>query len=81
MQTDFSNLDDIFAAFGGAGALAEAAGVTPSHARVFRARKSIPVDYWPSIIASARDKGIAIDERVLVRVHTAPRQEPSEAAE
>lgn len=42
-----------------------------------RQRGSIPVLYWPRIVAAAKDKGIAIDNDVLVYVH---QRSPSDEA-
>lgn len=44
--------DDVFAAFDGPTALGKAIGVSRQHAAVMRLRGSIPVSYWPQLVAS-----------------------------
>ncbi|WP_428977801.1 carph-isopro domain-containing protein [Lichenibacterium minor] len=38
----------------------------------WKARNSIPLPYWPALIAAAREKDIDLDEAALVRIHLAP---------
>lgn len=65
MQT----VHDIFEALGGTGAVAKVIGVKHSAASEMRRRQSIPVKYWPALMAKASEERIAIDSDVLVRVH------------
>jgi len=66
---------DVFAAFNGPASLARSIGVRTEHATIMKRRDSIPVRYWPALIAEARVRGIRLDERRLVEIHVgAPRQ-------
>jgi hypothetical protein len=46
----------------------------PGHARVMKLRGRIPDDYWPKVVAAARQRGIPVTEQVLKRIH---RSEPA----
>lgn len=63
------NVDDIFSALGGSGAVAKIIDVKPSAASEMRRRQSIPVRYWPRLIAGAQAVQVAIDNDLLVKVH------------
>lgn len=65
MQT----VHDIFEALGGTGAVAKVIGVKHSAASEMRRRQSIPVKYWPALMAKASEERIPIDSDVLVCVH------------
>lgn len=64
-----NTIEEIFIAMGGTGAFAKAIGVKHSTASEIRRRKSIPVRYWPALIASADLMDVSIDNDLLVRVH------------
>jgi hypothetical protein len=49
------SVDDIFDAFGGPSAVGRVIGKSTEHAASMRRRGSIPVDYWPALIAHARE--------------------------
>ncbi|MER8925816.1 hypothetical protein NKJ51_12525 [Mesorhizobium sp. M0134] len=51
--------------------------VKHSAASEMRRRQSIPVRYWPQLIAGAKTAGVEIDSDLLVKVHVAaaPAQE------
>jgi hypothetical protein len=51
-------LDDIFAAFGGPSKVGQIISVSTEHAAGMKRRGSIPVDYWPALIAAARERRI-----------------------
>lgn len=67
------NVDDIFTKLGGTGAVARMIDVKHSAASEMRRRQSIPVRYWPDLIAKAKLADVDIDSDLLVKVHvTAP---------
>lgn len=53
------NLEALFTAFGGPSKVGQAVGVSTEHAAAMKRRNSIPVDYWPSLIAAAQERCIA----------------------
>jgi len=55
MQT----IADIFDAFDGPAKLGRALGVTTERAAALKRRNSIPVTYWPKLIAAARERRIS----------------------
>jgi hypothetical protein len=55
MQT----IEDVFIAFGGPAKIGQAVGISTEHAAAMKRRNSIPVAYWPALIASARERGIS----------------------
>ncbi|WP_352824520.1 carph-isopro domain-containing protein [Mesorhizobium sp. M0134] len=71
------NVGDIFTKLGGTGAVARMIDVKHSAASEMRRRQSIPVRYWPQLIAGAKTAGVEIDSDLLVKVHVAaaPAQE------
>lgn len=63
-------VEHIFVAFGGSGKVALALGVKPSAASEMRRRKSIPVKYWPRLIAACRVRKIrGVTAESLVSIH------------
>jgi hypothetical protein len=67
------SVDDIFEAFGGPASLGRAIGKPTEHAGAMKSRRSIPVQYWPALVAAARDRGIReITVETLVVVHAEP---------
>lgn len=70
---------DLIAAFGGPTAFSKVIGKRPSTASEMKRNCSIPVDYWPAIIAAAAEKGMKdVSADLLMRIHAdAP---PSPAA-
>lgn len=66
---------DIFHAFGGPGEISKAISVKPSTASEMKRRKSIPVRYWPDLVASAKRRGIrGISYETLVQLHSGAAQ-------
>lgn len=56
--------------FGGNTRFAEIIGKAPSTASEMKRRRSIPVDYWPAIIAAAPAYGIeGLDSEFLMKIH------------
>lgn len=61
----------IFEDFGGPTKLGRAIGVAPSTASEMKRRASIPVDYWPRLVAAAQECGVqGLTYERLVEVHT-----------
>lgn len=66
MQT----IGDLIDLFGGNAKFAAIIGKGPSTASEMRRRGSIPVAYWPTIVAEAASRGITgINHDLLVRLH------------
>ncbi len=74
-------LSSIFDVFGGPAEVGRAIGVSTEHATTMRRRGSIPVRYWPSLLAEARDRSITLSEADLVAIHAAPAAEPPKSTE
>lgn len=62
------NVSDLFSILGGTGAVGVIAGVNIGTASAWKVRRSIPVEYWPSILGSepAKVAGVTADD--LVRI-------------
>lgn len=66
-------LHSIFDAFGGPAGLGRAIGRTTEHTTTMRRRCSIPVRYWPQVIAAAKERGASwITYETLTLAHTNP---------
>lgn len=65
-------VSDLFITLGGPAVIARILGKKPSTASEMKRRQSIPLTYWPALIAAAQEKGIELDEATLVRIHLAP---------
>lgn len=52
------SVDEIFEAFGGPASVGRAIGKPTEHAGVMKARRSIPVAYWPALVSAARERGL-----------------------
>lgn len=63
---------DLVDRFGGPAEFARAIGKRPSTASEMKRRRSVPISHWPALIVAAQEKGIALDEATLVRIHLAP---------
>ena len=50
---------ELFDAFDGPANVGRAIGVTTEHAAAMKRRQSIPVPYWPKLIAAARERRIS----------------------
>lgn len=71
-------VEKIFNDFGGPTKLGRAIGVAPSTASEMKRRASIPVDYWPKLVAAAPDHGVeGLTNDKLVEAHTADQRVPS----
>lgn len=69
---------DIFEKLGGTGAVARAIEVGHSTASEMRRRKSIPVKYWPALIAFSKTvENAELDTDMLVRLHIEASEQPT----
>jgi hypothetical protein len=70
----------LFDALGGPAEVARIIGRGGSTASEMKRRASIPVDYWPALIESARGKEIGLTSDDLVRLHIVSRSQSSGVA-
>ncbi len=69
----------IFSAFGGASKVGRAIGVSTEHAASMKRRNSIPVGYWPALVAAAQERQITdITYESLTHLHAGSQTEPAE---
>lgn len=74
--SDMVTLDDVFEEFGGPAEVGRAIGKSTEHAASMRRRGSIPVEYWPALLAQARGRGIrGLTYELLVRIHVSNKGE------
>ena len=66
MQT----VPDIINTLGGNAKVASALGLIPSTVSEMKRRQSIPVKYWPRIVAMSREAGKKLTFDKLVRLHS-----------
>lgn len=65
-----TTVSDIFNLCGGPAEVGRAIGKSTEHAAAMRRRGSIPVTYWPALIAWARAEGIGdVNHEILVEAH------------
>lgn len=61
----------IFDALGGPARVAAALSVKPSAASEMKRRKSIPVKYWPKLVAACAAEGVeGVNYERLVKIHS-----------
>lgn len=65
-----NSLRDLVGKFGGTTAFAAAIQVNVSTASEMKRRGSIPVRYWPSLIAAADERGVPLSYEQLVAIHS-----------
>ena len=66
-------VSDVFMALGGAAVVARSIGVTTEHAAGMARRGSVPVAYWPHLVAAARRRKLSwITYETLTHLHAAP---------
>jgi hypothetical protein len=64
---------DVFSALGGAAEVGRAIGVTTEHAAGMARRGSVPVVYWPQLVAAARRRKLSwVTFETLTHLHAAP---------
>jgi len=74
MDDTITTFDDLFECWSRQCHLSADFGVTPQHLRMMRVRRSIPVRFWPRLVAAAARRGIAgLDYELLVRLHVQER--------
>lgn len=56
-NVDMKTVSDIFDIFGGNASVARILRVGPSTASEMKRRESIPVEYWPELVAEAKSLG------------------------
>lgn len=70
MDTPITDFDALFDCWERPARLAADLGISPQHLRMIRVRRSIPVRFWPGLIAGAKRRGIAgLSYDLLVRLH------------
>lgn len=70
-----NTVPDIVDAFGGTAAFARALDLGVSTASEMKRRKSIPVRYWPDLVAIGRSKGVrGLSYKTLVQAHVCDRE-------
>jgi hypothetical protein len=70
MDTPITDFDDLFDRWERPARLAADLGISRQNLRMMRTRRSIPVRFWPGLIASARRRGIGgLSYDLLVRLH------------
>lgn len=70
------SFDELFTRWPRQGHLSADLGVSPQHLRMMRVRRSIPVRFWPRLVAAADRRGIAgLDYALLVRLHVPDEQQ------
>ncbi|RAI33736.1 hypothetical protein [Rhodoplanes serenus] len=63
-------IDDLFDTLGGPAEIGRVIGKSTEHAAAMKRRGSIPVGYWPALVAEAERRGIgSLDYEALVRMH------------
>jgi len=65
-----NSLRDLVDELGGTTAFAAAIQVNVSTASEMKRRGSIPVRYWPSLIAAADERGLPLTYDTLVAIHS-----------
>ena len=66
-------ISSVFSALGGAAEVGRTIGVTTEHAAGMARRGSIPVVYWPKLVAAARERRLSwITYETLTHLHAAP---------
>lgn len=77
------SVDTLFEALGGAARVGAIIGKSTEHAAAMRRRRSIPVAYWPALIADARARaitGVSYETLALMHAQPAASSEPARAA-
>lgn len=71
MVASMMNIDQIFMDLGGTGKVAKFLGVKPSSASEMRRRGSVPVKYWPALVAACDEQNVeGINYATLVSLHS-----------
>jgi len=68
------SVDDVFSLLGGVTVVGRIIGKRAEHAGVMKTRGSIPVSYWPALIAAAKKYGVPeITSDSVMRAHVKAR--------
>lgn len=70
-NVDMRSPTDIISAWPSMAAFSADIGVKPKHAYQMKFRNSVPVAYWPRLVAAAGARGISIRYEDLVSAHAA----------
>lgn len=62
-------INSLFSLFGGPAAVGRAIGKSTEHASGMKRRKSVPVEYWPSLIESEKGRELGLTNDDLVKIH------------
>lgn len=65
-----NSLKDLVDELGGTTAFAASIHVNVSTASEMKRRGSVPVRYWPSLIAAAEERGVPLTYDMLVAIHS-----------
>jgi|SanBayMetagenome_1026888.scaffolds.fasta_scaffold246849_1 hypothetical protein len=65
-----NTIDELFDAIGGVAEVGRVIGKRTEHASVIKRRGSVPVRYWPALMAAAEEKGIPLSYEQLVAIHS-----------
>jgi hypothetical protein len=64
-------IPEIIEAIGGASVFSRRLGKRPSTVSEMKRNQSIPVKYWPEVIAAAAERNIKITPDILMKAHLA----------
>jgi hypothetical protein len=81
MNIPIDTISGLFDAFGGQAEVGRIIRRGASTASEMKRRASIPVLYWPALLASQRGQELELTADDLIRLHTACLAPPIEAAE
>lgn len=80
MNIHIDTIPGLIDTLGGSTKVGRIIGRGTSTASEMKRRGCIPVDHWPSILASAEGQAIELTADDLMRLHTASSAQPTEAA-
>lgn len=73
-DTNMHTIRDLITQFGGCTKFGELIGKRASTASEMKRRNSIPVEYWPTVVKAAQEKGVkGVSLEKLVEMHLRPR--------
>jgi hypothetical protein len=81
MIRTMNSVYELFDQMGGAAAVGRLIGKGASTASEMKRRGSIPVEYWPVLIESAKGRELGISAEILLRIHANERSRHAEAAQ
>src|SRR5271155_1589803 len=70
MDSSIDSFDDLFDRWDRQSHLAADLGVSPQHLRMMRVRRSIPVRFWPRLLAAGQRRAVqGLSYELLVHLH------------